>query len=100
MQGAKAGFAGSRALLAAENVAVGQGTGLAQRGYAAALAKMPKLAAANQAIATSKVGRSIKGWNAGMNQLAATEGAAGQEVGEELGEFTTEITQGLYDRQS
>lgn len=100
MQGAKAGFAGSRALLAAENVAVGQGTGLAQRGYAAALAKMPKLAAANQAIATSKVGRSIKGWNAGINQLAATEGAVGQEVGEEFGEFTTEIAQGLYDRQS
>ncbi len=100
MQAAAAGMAGSRAALQAENVAVGAATGFIPKGYAAVLAKMPKLAAANQAIATSKVGRSIKGWNAGINTLANTEGAVGQELGEELGEFSVEIAQGLADRQA
>jgi hypothetical protein len=99
-QGIGAGTAGAKAMLAAERVAVGpKGAGsLIERGYAASLAKLPKLAAANQAIATSKVGRSIKGWNAGINQLAQTQGAIGQEFGEEASEFAVEVAQGLYDR--
>lgn len=99
-QGIGAGSAGAKAMLAAERVAVGpKGAGsLVERGWASGLAKIPKLAQANQAIASSKVGRSIKGWNAGINQLAQTENAIGQEFGEEASEFAVEVTQGLFDR--